>query len=143
MIAELDEAARCGDGDAFARGQMVEGGLELLARHDVDVRNEPVDEHAAPSVEAHERDLREPVDFGERVRQREQRRVEVRRDAERVGERGERARGHPAGRRAPSADSRRQTKIWKRLGVKVNQRHDMTSKDTRRHALLESRGRIA
>jgi hypothetical protein len=107
VVAELHEGAGGGHGHARARGQVVERRLQPLSRDGVARRRQPVHEHAAARVEAHQPKLGEPVHFREGVRQGEERRVEVGRDAERVGERGERARRHPAGKRYSVRGTRR------------------------------------
>ena len=97
VIPELHEASRRADRQPLPRGQVIERGLEPVARHHLAFGLEPVHEHVAARVETHERDLREAVDLGERISEGQQRRIEVGRDAEGVGERSERARRHPTG----------------------------------------------
>ena len=81
MIAKVDEAAGSRDGDALARRQMIERRLEALPRHHVAMGREAVDKHSAARVDADKRDLREPVNFGQRVSKREQGGINVRCDA--------------------------------------------------------------
>ena len=97
VVPEIDKAAARTDCDSLARGKMIEGGLERLPRHDVSLGAHSIGEHRPARVEADERDLGEPVDLGERVGECQQRGVEIGRHTERVRERGQRTRGHPAG----------------------------------------------
>ena len=78
-------------------------------------------QHLAARVVAHQGDLREAVDLGEGLGEREKRRVDVGGDAERVGERGECARRHPAGRGV--AAGRGGAESCPRRAAKVNHAH--------------------
>ena len=78
-----------------------------IGGHDASAsRREPVDEHLAPRVVAQQSDLREAVDIGEGLAEREKGSIEVGRDAERVGERGE-LRGGIRWEEVPSAGARK------------------------------------
>ena len=133
VVPEIDEAPCGGDGDALARGEVIERRLELLPRDHVAVGRQPIHQHAPPGVEAHEGNLRKPVHLGERIREREQGRFEVRRHAEGVREGCERARGHPAGRSAPSA-GRGGGESWTVRRAKVNRARAMRRTYARAHA---------
>jgi hypothetical protein len=118
VVGEVHEGRTGRDGDPLAGRQVVERRIEPLVGDAITARHEPVDEHLAPRVVAHERDLGEPVDFRQRVSEREERRVDVWGDAERVSERGEGAWRHPPGRGA--AAERGGAESCRQRAAKVN-----------------------
>ncbi len=93
-LAEVHELTARLDRHPFAAREMVEHRLELDCLTDVAADENAFAKHAAPLVEVHERQLREPVDFRQCFAKRLNGGVRAGGDGQRVGERGKRARRH-------------------------------------------------